>query len=117
MDLPSNLGNLLMIVGVGLACWMLLRTSRARLNAARDWEAEPEKVAKEFDKRAARQPFDGAPADVLQWQVELHQTARDLKAEIDTKLSALRAVALIAREESERLERLLAEARELKKEI
>jgi hypothetical protein len=113
MDLPTNLGNLLMIAGIALACWLLLRTSRAGWGRSQALEADPRSVQKEFDARGRKQPFDGAPSELLQWQVEMHQTARDLKAEIDTKLSALRALTLMAREESARLEALLAQAQQL----
>lgn len=50
-----------------------------------------------------------APPEVLRWHVELHETARDLKAEIDTKLVALQVLTKQAREEADRLERLLAQ--------
>ena len=34
----------------------------------------------------------GAPAEVLKWQVELHDLGRELKAELDSKLVAVRTM-------------------------
>ena len=58
-------------------------------------------------------PLLDAPASVMRWQVEMHETARDLKGEIDSKLSALQALIRVADEESCRLERAIAEAVQL----
>ena len=52
-----------------------------------------------------------APEDLLRWQVEMHDTARDVKAEIDTKLLALQSLIVIADEHSQRLEVLLERAK------
>jgi len=49
-----------------------------------------------------------APAEFLQWQVELHDTARDLKAELDSKMIALQILIQSASQEAARLEQLLA---------
>ena len=45
----------------------------------------------------------------------MHETARELKGELDSKLSALQALVLIARQESQRLEAAIktAEAMEI----
>lgn len=51
-----------------------------------------------------------APPDLVRWQVEMHELARDLKAEIDTKLVALQTLIAMARQEAARLESLLAKA-------
>jgi hypothetical protein len=34
----------------------------------------------------------GAPPEVLRWQVELHELGRDIKAELDTKMIAVRTL-------------------------
>jgi hypothetical protein len=52
------------------------------------------------------------PVDYLHWQVEMHQTARELKAEIDSKLVALQAATRLAREEQRRLEQSIERARQ-----
>ena len=61
------------------------------------------------EKKAARSLSD-APTDVLRWHVELHDTARDLKAELDSKITALQVLIRMAGHEAARLERLIESA-------
>jgi hypothetical protein len=42
---------------------------------------------------------------VRQWQVEFHETCRDLKAEIDSKMRALQILIVEANAAAERLEK------------
>ena len=58
-------------------------------------------------------PLLDAPPDLLRWQVEMHETARHLKAELDSKMGALQAITRIASEESARLEAAIARAERL----
>jgi hypothetical protein len=51
-----------------------------------------------------------APPELVRWQVAMHELARDLKGEIDTKLSALQTLVALARQESARLQTLLDQA-------
>lgn len=92
---PDNLQLLLMMAGVGLFCWLMLRGKMRRRAAG------PLPVLVEMGHNAnARRPVTqftgtqslGAPAEVLRWQVELHDLARELKAELDSKLIAVRTM-------------------------
>lgn len=69
-------------------------------------------------KTAADQPDDptrkdeqrglsDAPPDILRWHVEMHETARELKAELDSKMRVLQLLTTQARQEADRLEQLL----------
>ncbi len=49
----------------------------------------------------------------MRWEVEMHDTARELKAELDSKISALMSLVRTAREEQERLTQLIDTARSL----
>jgi len=51
-------------------------------------------------------PLHDAPRDVLRWEVEMHETARVLSAQLDSKMAALQSLIRQAREEADRLERL-----------
>ena len=55
----------------------------------------------------------GAPAELARWQVEMHETARDLKSELDSKLSLVQTLVAQARHESQRLEGAILQARQL----
>lgn len=54
-----------------------------------------------------------APPEVLRWQVEMHDTARELIAELNNKMAALDFLARQAAEQASRLEQALEQAREL----
>ncbi|MBN2474698.1 MAG: hypothetical protein JXB62_08820 [Pirellulales bacterium] len=49
-----------------------------------------------------------APGDVLRWEVQMHETARELSAQLDSKMSALQALTAEADRAAARLEAALA---------
>lgn len=49
----------------------------------------------------------GAPAEVLRWQVELHDMARELKAELDSKMLAVTALSRSYDQATKRLSDLI----------
>jgi hypothetical protein len=51
--------------------------------------------------------------EMMRWEVEMHDTARELKAELHSKMSALMSLVRTAREEQERLTQLIDTARSL----
>jgi hypothetical protein len=108
--LPEGTTSFLLVGGIALASWLLLRGSRARWAKSQRASADPKEVRRSLAEPSRDSALNDAPPEVLRWHVELHATARDLKAEIDSKLSALTALTAIARQESDRLERLLKEA-------
>ncbi len=55
-------------------------------------------------------PLLDAPAEMVRWQVEMHDCARDMKAELDTKMGALQVLIHIANEEISRLESVIERA-------
>lgn len=84
-----------MLSGIGLICWLLIRGRMQRRNS------NPLPVIMNLghnaNARARSAPFSGtqslgAPSEVLKWQVELHDLGRELKAELDSKLVAVRTM-------------------------
>ncbi len=53
-----------------------------------------------------------APLELARWEVEMHQTARDLSAELDSRISVLRAMVSEADRAAARLEEALRKASE-----
>jgi len=100
--LSSHASSLLVLAGAIVAVYLLMRSRRQPA----DHEA-PESAIKSFSRD---RPLAAAPAEIAQWQAEMHETARDLKAEIDTKFAALQALAILARHESDRLEAAIRRA-------
>jgi hypothetical protein len=91
-------------------CFVALRGNWFRQQRSRNSVSTPEDVRQTFPLPARETALATAPNDLLRWQVEMHETARDLKGEIDAKLLAFQALLTIANEHSQRLEKLLGEA-------
>lgn len=111
--LSGNASTLLLVAGLALAAFFLLRNSAGLFARGRKKEADPQEIRKLLGERSRDTALADAPPEVLRWQVEMHETARDLKAEIDTKLAALQALTIAARQERERLEATIRQAEEL----
>ena len=90
--------------------FLLLRRSKRYLKRA---EKQPTRARQKVAEARKTAPLLDAPPEILRWQVEMHETARELKAELDSKMSALQATTRIASEASSRLEAAIARAEEL----
>ncbi len=110
---PELAQPLMMIAGLAIICWLLLR-GRATRSVKRLREGDV-LLKHNANTRGHSLPFSGvsslgAPVDVLKWQVELHELGRELKAELDSKLIAVRAMTQAYDEASNRLIKLLRAA-------
>ncbi len=73
--------NVLFLIGLAIACAVLLMRSQRRIRqTARD--------AKSTDVRAPNPPLKRA-TEFERWEVQMHETAREITARIDSKLSLL----------------------------
>ena len=89
---------LMMLAGVALLCWMLIRKRmRRKLTHSGSAPIATGSVGLKYNSQAVVKPnnYSGlgsvsAPADALQWQLDLHDLGRELKAELDCKLIAVR---------------------------
>ncbi len=59
--------------------------------------------------RPASQP----PPEFTQWEVAMHETSRQLRAELDSKISVLQSMVAMAQEQSSRLEQAIQRAEQL----
>lgn len=111
--MPENsfeyLPSLMMFVGMGIVCWLLMR-SRLRRRATGLYSPASGPPQLKYNSQAQVKPTHfsgrgslGAPAEVLQWQLDLHDLARELKGELDTKLIAVRSVTQAYDRASQRL--------------
>lgn len=95
----SNLMPLVALAGVGLVIAMLLiRGSRGRRRSS---EGPIERAPR---PAADRPRYSGRPPELDRWQVEMHETARELSARLDSKMSALQALIADADRAADRLE-------------
>ncbi len=110
----DNIGAQAMF-GVGVLMMIVLLMRRARRyqqRTKRENAAAPRKNSK-LEQARQETPLIDAPPELLRWQVEMHETARHLKAELDSKMIALQSITRIASEESTRLEAAIARAEKL----
>jgi len=111
MSLENIDPRILLVAGLALVVFVLLRASRNLLSRRLSTTNAVERTSEPKGARGRDSGLADAPPEVLRWQVEMHEMARDMKAEIDTKLVALQAVTRLAREERERLEAAIQLAR------
>ena len=107
---PLLLANLFSTWGLAAAlaaiCFLALRGNWFKQRRSEQAGADPQSI-REACAPKPREAGHHAPDDFLRWQVEMHETARDVTAEIDTKILALQALITLANEHAERLETLL----------
>lgn len=107
----ENLGAAMFGIGVLMLIVLLMRRARRYQRKTKRENAKPHRTKLEEARKDT--PLIDAPPEILRWQVEMHETARELKAELDSKMSSLQAITRIASEESARLEAAIARAEQL----
>lgn len=101
---PLNGFALLALIGA-VAFFLLARGLRRRpTEGLAQVKRETESVRKMFESVDPDTALADAPREVLRWQVALHDTARELMAELDTKMIATQVLIRQAEETIARLE-------------
>jgi hypothetical protein len=107
-NLFSQLGpNWALAAALAAACFLMLRGNWLRQKRSQDSTPDPQTIQHSFATKTREASAHHAPEDLLRWQVEMHELARDVKGEIDAKLMALQSLMIIADEHAQRLESLL----------
>jgi hypothetical protein len=84
--LPSS-PQIIMLVAMGVMIWVLWRRSHKHFGSGGTAHSPIKRFSKlEEDRELA---LADAPAEVNRWQVEMHELARDLKGELDTRIAIL----------------------------
>lgn len=110
MHLLAQSGVVTALVLAALAmviAWLLLRVHR---HLARQKRSDSPLVRVTRPKQAEPGHHLGAPAEVLRWEVQMHETARALSAQLDSKMGALQALISEADRAAARLEAAGAES-------
>lgn len=105
---PSSFQSQMMLLsGFVLLGWIMVRrTIRARRRGRRD-AADWKQLEKQTAARAASAvPLADAPVEVLRWQSAMFDLQRELKAELDTKISVVQAMIRLADQRIATLESL-----------
>jgi hypothetical protein len=105
---PSTLCSILLAV---TCVFLLIRTRSQLARQRRQWAAESTETGdREGARKAASSLFDRLPDDLARWDVEMHETARQLSAQLDAKLSLLQSLIAEADRAAARLEDALDRA-------
>ena len=109
MWLLANMASTgMMLAGIALLTIILLRRSYRYYGRKKPKKTEAGAyLAKTARPTTTGRSLSTAPAEVLRWQVEMHEIARELKAEMDSKMRSLQVLVLQAREEADRLQSIL----------
>lgn len=111
---PLLLANLFSTYGLAaalaVACLFLLRNNWQRQARSRQATPDPEQIKQAVASPSPPEHVHDTHQDILGWEIEFHELARDTKAEIDTKLVALQSLMIVANEHCQRLEALIAQA-------
>jgi hypothetical protein len=99
--LPAFLGILVLVM---MRHW---RGVRERLEDGRREEGAS-KLSDLAAARFERPSLADSPLEADRWRVEMHETARQLKAELDTKMVALQVLIRDAQAQADRLEQAIA---------
>ena len=97
-------GGLLMVAG-----YIYFRMLRVPERQREPFERFGAKAAELTADRQTGQP----PPEINRWQIEMLETSREMKAELDSKMLALNVLIRSAREEQERLAKLIEQAESL----
>jgi hypothetical protein len=112
--LPETASSLLIVAGLAVAVYLLTRRKYAvGWVESASADADPRGSVHPSSFRLHPSSSDNAPPELLRWQIEMHDTARELKGQLDCKLSALQALVALARRESDRLEAAILRAEQL----
>ena len=103
-----NPSEMLLLAAILAATSMLL--IRLRRYARRQKKSRSVVVRTDRPEPDERGHHIGLPAEAMKWEVEMHQTARDLSAQLDSKMSALGHLVEEADRASARLETALEAA-------
>ncbi len=105
-------GTLCLILLAVAAVFLLIRTRGQLARQRRRWATE-ETAARECEEtpKAFSSPPACLPDELAQWEVQMHETARQLSAQLDAKLSLLQSLIVEADRVAARLEDALDRTR------
>lgn len=105
--------TILFLAGLALTCGVLLFRTHRQL-AARPKSVLPPPASFSQPSVAPRSAHRlDSPAEIRRWEVELHDLARDVQAQLDTKIGIMQQLVRDAQYQAERLEAAVARASEI----
>ena len=111
MLLTGNSSSWLLLAGIVVMIWVMMRRLDRRKNLSKAGYVAAQHV--DSSREAMGKMLGELPYDPSLLEVQLHEVARDLKAEIDTKLRAFQHLNIQAEKQSQRLEAAIHRAEQL----
>ena len=111
--LEDNTSTIMMLAAMLIVLTLMMRrVYRYRQRQRREETRGRKQNSALHAQRPPVKSLAGAPDDIVRWQVQLHEMARDIQAEIDTKLRLLQTLTVQARQAAAELNAALDRARE-----
>lgn len=101
--LLQNKSTLLLALGVAMMIFILMRRWQRYFRRPQR-SGKPVRPAARSGGVDVQQPLMDAPPEIIRWHIEMEETARELKAELDTRIAVLQRLVLDARAQADRLE-------------
>lgn len=102
--------TVLFLSGLALVCAVLLFRTHRQLNARPKGQlSHPASWSRSEPPKPAAHHLD-LPREAQRWEVEMHETARELRGQLDSKISVLQHLIRDAAEQAARLEKALERA-------
>lgn len=109
--LVSNAANMAFALGAAIVSYFLIRRSRRYLAQSNRNPAGQNPSVRTLQNQVSSTPI--AASAFSRAEVQLHDTARELMGQLDSKMSALQALTLMAGEAAQRLEAAVERAERL----
>lgn len=106
-QIPSDV---LFAAALGLLTFLLLRSSLRRYRRTKD---DSLMACLPRPASSSNQGGLSTPTDIARWEVQLHDQARELSAQLDSKMLALGHLTASAARQADRLEKAIANAKQL----
>ncbi|MCA9195045.1 MAG: hypothetical protein KDB03_24910 [Planctomycetales bacterium] len=112
---PENTQFLMLLTGIGIMCWLFFRGKMLRGRALRSQQQLSQSLRHNGNVNSKPIVFRGteslgAPPEVLRWQLELSDLARQLKGELDSKMLAVQSITRAYNQAAVRLSELIRQA-------
>jgi hypothetical protein len=104
----GNLTTALYLLGMMLIILAVLRGTKKNMKAAKLRSAQPSDTC---DDTLELRPFSDKPAQLMRWEVEMHELARDISAKLDNKIAMLQQLMIAAEAQQLNLNRALTASR------
>lgn len=106
----TNLTSVILFMAAAMIIfWVLFRARHARRRGRRLSQPTQQQAARSTATAAA------TPPELDRWNVEMHETARELSAQLDTKMVVLQTLIRNAQQEQAKLQELLDKVEEKRK--